>query len=293
MIPTVYVVTPVHNRRHYTEPFLRCLHMQTWPSLKIIIVDDGSTDGTSEMIKSQFPDVILLYGDGNLWTTSSWNLAIRHLMKKAFPHDYVLVLNDDLEVDEDYVENLVRFAQSKQKTLVGSVVVDIQNSDKIDSGGVKINWWTAKHKVLNRGKCLSDFKLGHYEETSTLTGRGTLLPLSVFNEIGLYDAKHFTRCGDTELPVRALKKGYQLYVTYDAVVKSYVDAVYKLNRPKRYNLRDIKNYYFNISSYSRLKYRFYFARTAAGSNPLRFASYFLMDMLRLLYHFLLRVRLTS
>ena len=286
----VYIVTSVHNRRHFTEPFLGCLHQQKWPNLKIIIVDDGSTDGTSEMIREKFPQVILLHGDGNLWWTAATNVGIREALKTATDSDYVLVINDDLEVNPDYVTNLASFANKHPRSLVGSVIVDFDNQDLIDDGGITINWWTAKYRIFNRGRRLSEFAPGHWLEVSTLTGRGILVPVSAFHELGLYDEKHFINCGDLELPVRSAWKGYRLYVIYNAIVKSHVDAVQGINRRKTYKLKEAKEFFFGIKSYARLKYRFYFAQTAARGNPLKFLSYLSFDLARKCAHFLIRLK---
>ena len=56
----LYIVTPVFNRINFTKQYLYALNNQTTRNFKIVIVDDGSTDGTSEMIKKNFPEVILL-----------------------------------------------------------------------------------------------------------------------------------------------------------------------------------------------------------------------------------------
>lgn len=287
--PTVWVVTPVHNRRHYTEPFLRCLHRQSWSELRIIIIDDGSTDGTREMIRHDFPQVILLRGDGNLWWTAAMNLGVRHALTSAQDQDYILALNDDIEIDATFVSTLVRFATSHSRSLVGGVVVPINDSQHVADGGVVINWWTAKHRVLNRGTRLADLPPNYAVQPSYLTGRCALIPVKVFREVGLYDERHFINCGDTELPVRATRHNYQLYVTYGAVVKSHVDAVQAINKPGPLSFRGAAEYFFGIKSYARLRYRFHFARTAAGDNHLRFAVYFLCDLVRITAHFVSRL----
>ncbi len=286
----VHAVIPVHNRRHYTEECLRCLHQQTWPDLRVIVVDDGSTDGTSEMIREKFPEVTLLHGDGNLWWTAATNMGIRNALETASDDDYILVINNDLEVNPDYVEILARFARKNPRSLVGSVTVDFDNPDIIDSGGVKINWWTAKHRFLNRGARLSDFETDYYVQPSYITGRSTLIPARALRDLGLYDERHLPHYGgDTELPVRAAKKGYRLFITYRAVVRSHVDATGPLNRQDAYKLSDLKFYFFNIKSDARLKDRFHFARKAAGRSPFRFVSYFLFDIARISYHFFRRL----
>src|SRR5262245_56257780 len=145
MRPRFFVVVPVFNRRSYTESFLRCMRKQTFENFQVIVVDDGSTDGTFEMISQHFKEVQLLCGDGNLWWTGAMNAGIRHAMLQAAETDAVLVINNDLEVDPDYLQILYKLYQFMPKTLIGSVVVDIDNPNRIDDGGVVINWLTAKY----------------------------------------------------------------------------------------------------------------------------------------------------
>ena len=288
--PTVYVVTPVHNRWRYTGPFLKCLSQQTWSQLTIVIVDDGSTDGTSEHIRTRFPRVVLLRGDGNLWWTASVNTGIRWVLERASPSDYVLVMNDDLEVDPPFVERLLRFALQHPRGLIGAPTVAIEGDGRIEDGGVLLNLWTAKLRLLNHGSSIRDFPPGHFERPSYLTGRACLIPVEAFRQVGLYDEAHFLNCGDTELPVRARKRGYDLFICYDAVVRSHVEAVAPENLNRNYSLGTLREYFFGVKSYARLNYRFSFARTAAGPNPLRFVSYLTFDLLRLTVHFVRGLR---
>jgi N-acetylglucosaminyl-diphospho-decaprenol L-rhamnosyltransferase len=289
-VHTIYVVVPVFNRKSYIERFLYCMRRQTLRNFKLIVVDDGSTDGTAELIAEFFREVQLLRGNGNLWWTGSINLGIRHVMAQASETDAILVINDDLEVNPNYLEILYALWQSVPKALIGSVVVDIQYPETIVDGGTIINWWTAKSRTLNHKMKLTEFKKNYYVDVSYLTGRGVLIPIRVFNEIGLYDDKHFQQCGDTELPVRAKKVGYRLIVSYEAIVKSYVEASDNINRSTHYFLKDLRNYFFGIKSNFRLKYQFFFSLKTA-INPFQFISFLICHFLRISYHFLSRLRL--
>ena len=77
----IYIVIPVYNRKEFTHQCLLSIIKQTNKNFKIIIVDDRSTDGTREMINSEFPEIILLKGDGNLWWTRAINLGVKYALK--------------------------------------------------------------------------------------------------------------------------------------------------------------------------------------------------------------------
>lgn len=285
----VFVVIPVHNRKQFTKGCILSFCSQTFKDFRIVVVDDGSTDGTSEMLAQEFPQVTVLRGSGNLWWTGAINMGIKHCLEHSYKEDSVLIINDDLEVPADYLENLVEFSSEHRDALIGSVVVDIERPDEILFGGISINWWTAKQRILNLRKKLSEFGKSHFEESDYLTGRGTLVPIRMFREIGFYDDRHFKQCGDTELPVRASKNGYKLLVYYGAVIFSHEDGGDPINLLRTPKIGDIKRYFLGIKSNARLKYRFHFAHSALGRNYIRLTVYLLFDFVRLSYNFMRRI----
>lgn len=284
----IFVAIPVHNRKVLLKHCLLSFRAQTNQDFQIIVTDDGSTDGTEEMLKSEFPEVTVLKGDGNLWWTGAINKAITHALSLANEGDHILVINDDLEVPEDYIANYYSLSRRFPHALIGSVVTDFHDRDFIVGGGVVMNWMTGKWRSLNEGKSLASFGQGHIEENvSYLTGRGTLIPVEAFRKLGIYNNKHYTQCGDTEFPIRARKAGYRLLVSYDVPVFSHKGhTVHK----EEYSLASLKSYYFDIRSHVNLRERFWFAIDSTA-NIVHGLWFFVMDFTRITVHFFRRLRM--
>ena len=282
-----HVVIPVFNRLSMTLGCLESLSVQTDKVMNVVLVDDGSTDDTSEVVLKRFPEVHILEGNGDLWWTGAINLGIRHVLSSAAPGDYVVLVNNDTYFEPDFITRCRETAQRYPNALIGSVLVDTPLSRTILSGGSKINWYTAKYTQLNLGKSIDGFPPRYVEAVSILTGRGVMIPCKVFHEVGLYDDRHFKQCGDTEFSRRANLKGFPLYVSYDLI--SY-NSDLDIERVKKYYLaKDFFHYFFGVRSNSRLKYRYWFS-VNTSINKFQMICYFVFDLVRITVHFLVRVR---
>lgn len=241
--PSVYIVTPVFNSVEHTEIFLRSIQKQTYKNLKVVIVDDGSTDGTSQMISRNFPDTILLHGDGNLWWSGGTNKAVKRAMKDRV--DYVLTINNDVVVKEDYVESLVKTALSHQDSLIGSLVVYSNNKNKVWYAGATFDMESGN--LVHKTGSIKDYN--GINDSDWLTGMGVIIPVDVFTKIGLYNEKEYPKYfGDAEFSLRAKEGGYRLLVDTKSVVvadleSNWVDKSFK--NPKLSFVRDI---FFSVSS---------------------------------------------
>src|SRR5690349_10490763 len=107
----VCVVIPVHNRKSFTYDCIISLYNQTVHADEIIVVDDGSTDGTREMLRKDFPDVHVLSGNGNLFWTASINKGIRYGLELGA--DHILTMNNDTIASRTFVEKMIEGARLK------------------------------------------------------------------------------------------------------------------------------------------------------------------------------------
>lgn len=256
----IHIIIPVLNRWDFTEACLLSLKDQSHRGFKIIIVDHGSSDRTSEKIVKQFPEVIILKGDESMWWTAATNLGVKYALENKA--DYVLTLNNDLVVLPDYLEQLMQAASQNIKTIIGSVSLDKNNASIITFAGIKWNSMTAKYKSA------VNLKLGYTEiknkysliNTDMLPGRGTLIPISVFKKIGLFDEINFPHyAADEDFSLRAFYTGYKLIVATKASVLSETEAT---GLKIKYNKKDFafwKDTFFSMKSPVKLSTRWLWA----------------------------------
>jgi len=285
---TVWVVISVFNRRDYTEKCLTQLVDQPYQDLKIIVVDDGSSDGTSVMIKEGFPDVWLIQSDGSLYWTGSMNVGVDAALKECAEDDYILVVNDDLVFDKQFVESFVTVSQRHPNAMIHACNIYLDNKDVIEFGGLKINWWTAMYSWRNKVRKRREFEKGHVERSDLLWGRGLLVPVSVIKQCGNYD-RRYQQSGDPEFSRRAAKAGYELLVTYDVVAYMYPENKPNINVRREYALREVKDYFSSVLSQGRIK-TLYLDSFLMANNILQGAIFFCFHFSRHLWHFLRHVR---
>ncbi|MBD2752290.1 glycosyltransferase family 2 protein [Spirosoma validum] len=288
----ISIVIPVHNRKDYTQQCLACLSIQTYRDFQIIVVDDGSTDGTTEMIHREFTDVIVLKGDGNLWWTEATNWGIRYAQQhqNSRKTNFVLTLNDDTRVDTNYLQTMLDAYQTYQPCLVGSVSVDSDKPDKLEYAGYagsefELRTAGGRHVAADYGFSYQELsRQVAFVESQSLPGRGTLIPMAVFDKVGLFDSKRFVHyMADIEFSIRARKAGYRLIVNASSVVYEFVSAT-GIQVEKGVSLKQFIDGFTSVKSPTNLRVRYNFAMAHSNSKLL----YFAFDIGRICAGFLLR-----
>ncbi len=216
--PRVSLVIPIFNGVDDTIEFLNSLSAITYENYEIIIVDDGSTDGSSRIVAEQFPSVRLLQGDGNLWWTGGTNLGVRDALDRGT--EFILTINNDNEVSSNFLTSLIDTALANEDCIITSVGYDYVDRDTVRFFGGEIRWWRGNIDQLMEEM---DFK-SRTVEVPLANGNSTLVPAKVFREVGFYDEINCPQYhADTELLLRARKQGFRVLVDNGSVIFNKAD----------------------------------------------------------------------
>jgi len=207
----IFIVIPVYNRKVHTLGCLEALARQTVRDFHVVVVDDGSSDGTAAAIAVHFPGITVLHGDGNLWWSGATNLGVEYAL--AHGADYILTLNDDTLPQPDYMGKMLREAAAEPRALLGSLALNAQGD--IEYGGQRICWWSAGY--VNLVDRLPPAQRRGLHAVTHFPGRGLWVPAEVFRTVGLYAADIFPQAvADDDFTHRASKAGYKIFCNYEA-----------------------------------------------------------------------------
>lgn len=211
MTEKIYILLPVHNRRDMTRRFIECLRTQTFRQYHLVLIDDGSTDGTEKMIRKLISSITILKGRGNWWWAGSLQQGYEWLKSQNLPlNDVVLIINDDTNFKADFLEKAMQLLRKYSKTLLLAQCYNQKTRELIDAG-VHVDW-----------RKLAFEHAATPEEINCLSTRGLFLRVSDFFEIGGFYPKllpHYL--SDYEFTIRAQWKGMKLMT--DPLLRLWLD----------------------------------------------------------------------
>lgn len=204
----VYVLLPVHNRRVLTEQFVRCLVAQSFRHFKLVLIDDGSTDGTAEMTRGYLPETVVLRGNGDWWWAGSLQQGIDWLSRENVDGDaLVLMINDDLTFGPDYLARAVRLMADKPRTFLLSQF-DGGVDGKAEENGTHADLQRLQFSVASSP-----------DQINCLSTQGLFARWAEVQAVGPFHPRllpHYL--SDYEYTIRAHRKGYRLETSAELLI---------------------------------------------------------------------------
>ena len=206
---TTTIIIPNYNGLKFLDECIRSLKAQTYSNFRILVVDNGSGDGSVEWLKEKEIDTIFL--EKNTGFSGAVNVGIR---ESHTP--YVILLNNDVRVDEYFVAEMVRaIGQSEKIFSVSSRMIQMYHPDLMDDAGdmYSVLGWAYQRGV---GQKITGYRRA-CRVFSACAG-AAIYRRSVFEKIGYFDEMHFAYLEDMDLGYRARIAGYDNVYCPEAVV---------------------------------------------------------------------------
>jgi N-acetylglucosaminyl-diphospho-decaprenol L-rhamnosyltransferase len=194
--PAVYI--PTYNARHLLGRVLRSLAEQTAPDFDVVVVDNGSDDGSAAFVRDEFPDAAVIELERNLGFGPAINRAV-----EARPGDPVILVNNDAECRPDFVAELLGALDEETQTVAG-VLLQEEHQELIDSAGVVAD------RTLMGFDYLNGEPVGVLEGAPPPlgpTGGAALYRHDAFRAVGGFDERIFLYNEDLDLALRIAAAG--------------------------------------------------------------------------------------
>ncbi len=212
------IIIPHWNAVHFLPTCLAALKAQTYPDIEVIIADNNSTDGSRELIKSDYPWVRLVELDRNYGFTGACNAGMR-----AANGEFVALLNNDTEVDPGWAAAVVdAFGRAPHIGIVASKMLLFDKRDHIHTAG---DFFTTDGRAGNRGVWQKDSgQFDREEYVFSACGGSSAYRKALLDEVGLLDDDFFFSLEDIDLAWRAQLAGWRCLYTPRAIVYHHLSA---------------------------------------------------------------------
>lgn len=271
--PLVYIILVNYNGAYDTLECLSSLKKIEYNNYRIIVVDNASTDNSVEVLKPLVEDNVLLFElKENIGFAGGNNVAIQYAMNQDA--DYVLLLNNDTEVEPDFLNHLVYKAEESTSIgVVGGRINYFSEKNKVWFMGGKINKFsgTTKHLFLNKTDEKS-LPINSFD-TEYITGCMMLVSKDVLRTVGLMTEDYFLYYEETDWCVKIRKKGYRLVIEPKSLIYHKISSsTQKISNIVSYYY-DRNSYFFIVDNYPLLNqlYMFIHKRIFLGLKYIKFS----------------------
>ncbi len=217
--PKVAVVIVHWNRKALLEKFLPFVVATKYPNLEIVIADNHSNDGSQEFVRTNYPNITIVQNNDNYGYAGGYN----HALKKV-QADYYVLLNNDIEVNSNWIEPVIREMESNKK--IGACqpkMLDYKNRNQFEYAGACGGYMDRLGYVFCRGRIFEALENDEkqYETTTNVfwaTGACMFVRANVFHEAGGFDEHFFAHMEEVDLCWRMQLMGYEIKVVPESFV---------------------------------------------------------------------------
>lgn len=213
------VIIPNYNGIEYLEGCLTSLEKCTPADFHIIVVDNGSTDGSVELLKEKFPKVEGIF----LKENTGFSVAVNRGLESV-KTPYAILLNNDVTVEPDFVLKMESAIEKWKRCFsISAKMLMMQKPELLDGAGdlyCALGWAFA----LGKGKSAKE----HYTKPAKIfssCGGAVIYRMEILHEIGFFDENHFAYLEDVDLGYRARIFGYENRYEPEAIVYHAGSAV--------------------------------------------------------------------
>jgi GT2 family glycosyltransferase len=210
--PRLTVVIPNWNGERFLSTCLSSLRRQTYRDFETVIVDNGSSDGSVEFVRRDFPELRVIPLPENRGFSGAVNAGIM-----ASDAEYVALLNNDTEVDPGWLGALVRAADAYPEAgFFASKLVDFHDRNLLDGAGDALRLSGFPYRLGHGERDRGQFDRPAY--VFSACAAAALYRRAMLEDVGLFDEDFFSYCEDGDLSFRAQLAGYRCLYVPDAVV---------------------------------------------------------------------------
>jgi len=209
VMPRVAIIVLNWNGLTDTLACLESLQWLDYPNYEIMVVDNGSTDGSVSAIRGQFPAVTIIETGENLGFAGGNNVGMRHALENGA--DCVLLLNNDTEVAPDFLGRLVEAAEADPRVgMAGPMIYYYDQPEVIWSAGGEIDWRRGCTRMVGLDE-RDDGQFGRAaREVDFVTGCAVLVRATALRQAGLLDERFFMYYEEVEWCVRTRRTGFRI-----------------------------------------------------------------------------------
>jgi GT2 family glycosyltransferase len=249
---TISIIIPHFNGKDILTSCLNSLLKNNYSDYEIIVVDNGSSDGSQELIKNKFSQVILIENKSNKGYAGGCNSGISFTKGK-----YILFLNNDVEVADNFLQEIFNAMDADENIgLVQPKLLSMQKKTHFDYSGGAGGEIDIFGFPFARGRVFIDLEedKSQYDDMTNeifwASGTAVLIRKTLLDKIGSFDEDFFAHMEEIDLNWRAQLVGYKSVITLKTFLYHYSGYTLPAENPRKMYLNHRNNLIMILKNYS-------------------------------------------